>query len=204
MTNYGWPDNSPPGANIMYGPLGPMMHTGATEGAGTYDDPITLASAQEGFSQGGAKLSPGTIVYNPITQKYYIMEDGCMECSEDFNCLYDQSDDAGPGNPPSPCKNDTYLHLDFWMGPNTKSAWANGGPGTPLYNASQNCEALTTIGDVYNVNYAIDGGPGYGTTDGTVIVNPPKNLPVRSGLLFDSMGNCWTNRQVLPIDMNCH
>jgi hypothetical protein len=199
MTNYGWPDNSPPGAAISGG--GP--HSIATEGAGTYDDPITVASDKR-FSQGGATLTTGTIVYNPITQKYYVMEDGCVECTADYNCQYDDSEDAGtPGDPPaSGCQKNTYLHLDFWMGPNTSSVWSSG--GTALVNASQNCEGLTTIGDTYNVNYAVDGGPGYGTTDGTVIVNPPKNLPVKMGTLFDSSGNCWTNRQILPIDMYCH
>jgi hypothetical protein len=205
MTNYGWPDNSPPGANIAENngtPVGPKMHTKATEGAGTYDDPITVATEYKA-SQNGATVAAGTIVYNPITQKYYVVEDGCVECTADFKCQYDDSEDAGtPGDPASGCKMDTYFHLDFWMGPNTSSVWSAG--GATLVNASQNCEGLSTIGDTYNVNYAIDGGPGYGTTDGTVIINPPPGLPVRSGTLFDSMGNCWTNRQVLPIDMVCH
>ena len=44
-----------------------------------------------------------------------------------------------------------------------------------------------------------------GTTEHkTVIVNPPSNLPVRTGTLFTSAGVCWTNTQVLPIQMVCH
>ncbi len=195
MTNYGFPDNSPPSAIIMGG--GP--HKIATEGAGTYADPITVATDN-------SELAAGTLVYNPITQKYYVVEDECVECDADWACKYDDSDDAGPGNPPSPCTKKWYHHLDFWMGPNTN---ANNQYGTamnpgPLYNPSQDCEALTTLGDVYNINNAIDGGPGYGTTNGTVIINPPDGLPVRSGLLFDTAGKCWTDRQVLPIDMVCH
>jgi hypothetical protein len=197
MTNYGWPDNSPPGAAISGG--GP--HSIATEGTGTYNDPITVAS-DNSFNMGGATLAKGTIVYNPLTQKYYVVEDGCVECNADYNCQYDDSEDAGPLNPPPGCKKNTYFHLDFWMGPNMSSAWSAGGAN--LVTASQNCEGITTLGDVYNINYAIDGGVGYGTTNGTVIINPPNNLPVKSGLLFDSSGNCWTNRQMLPIDMVCH
>jgi hypothetical protein len=195
MTNYGYPDNSPPSAIISGG--GP--HSIATEGSGTYSDPITVATDN-------GELSAGTIVYNPLTQKYYVVEDGCVECSADWSCKYDDSEDAGtPGDPPSPCKTKTYRHLDFWMGPNQDSVWQGMlTAGTHLYDTSQNCEGLTTIGDTYNVHYAIDGGPGYGTTDGTVIVNPPNNLPVKMGTLFDSSGNCWTNRQMLPIDMYCH
>jgi hypothetical protein len=200
MTNYGYPDNSPPGTPTI---MGPGPHQIATEGAGTYDDPITVATDYK-------ELPARTMVYNPLSQKYYVVEDECVECDSDWTCTYDDSEDAGPGNPPSPCTNKSYRHLDFWMGPNTNtnnqygmlqgSMWVPG----PLYNASQNCEALATLGDVYNINNAIDGGPGYGTTNGTVIVNPPMGLPVRTGPLFDDKGNCWTNRQMLPIDMVCH
>jgi hypothetical protein len=196
MTNYGFIDNSPPSAIIAYPNSGPKGHSQATEGTGTYDDPITCAS-DTSFSQGGATLSPGTIVYNPISQKYYIVEDGCTECSQDYNCKYDDDDDAGPGNPPAGCKKDTYLHIDFWMGPSMDL-------GTTLDNELLNCEGLATLGDAYNESYAVDGGPGYGVTDGTVIVNPPSNLPVRTGQLFTASGTCWTPTQVLPIQMVCH
>jgi hypothetical protein len=197
MTNYGFIDNSPPSAIIEYPNSGPKGHSQATEGAGTYDDPITCAT-DVSFSQLGADLSPGTIVYNPITQKYYIVEDGCKECSQDYNCSYDDDDDAGtPGDPPAGCKKDTYFHIDFWMGPSMDL-------GTTLDNMLQACEGSTTLGDAYDVNHAIDGGPGYGTTDGTVIVNPPSNLPVRMGPLYTAQGVCWTNTQVLPIEMVCH
>jgi hypothetical protein len=197
MTNYGFIDNSPPSAIIEYPNSGPKGHSQATEGSGTYADPITAASDTK-FSQGGATLAPGTMIYNPLTRKYYILEDGCRECSQDYSCAYDDDDDAGtPGDPPSPCVNNSYLHIDFWMGPSMDL-------GTTLDNQLQNCEGLTTLGDAYNVNHAIDGGPGYGTTDGTVIINPPSNLPVETGTLYTATGTCWTKRQMLPIDMECH
>ena len=38
--------------------------------------------------------------------------------------------------------------------------------------------ARSTIGDVYDLNGAITGPLNSATTNGTVIVNPPSNLPV--------------------------
>ena len=66
ITFYGWPDNSPPGAGISYddSPAG---------GAGSYADPITLASDPR-------ELPVGTRVYVPCLHKYFIMEDDCAEC----------------------------------------------------------------------------------------------------------------------------
>ena len=46
------------------------------------------------------------------------------------------------------------------------------------------------------------------TTNGTVIINPPNNLPVRSGVLFagdtSATGGCWTSMQVLPSAESCY
>jgi hypothetical protein len=204
MTNYGFNDNSCQVesqhncANIAYPGVGPMGHQQATEGAGTYDDPITCAG-DTSESQGGATLSAGTIVYNTITQKYYVMEDSCAECQADYNCKYDDDDDAGtPGDPPSGCKRDQYFHIDFWMGPTVSQA-----DPTNLLN----CENNTTIGDAYNVNNAVTGPINLPSTDGTVIVNPPKTLPVRPGMLFKGdtspTGGCWTSTQVLPTQAVC-
>src|SRR4029077_13788554 len=51
------------------------IHTRADEDLGTYERPGTLAT-DEHF------LTPGTMVYVPALQRYYVMEDTCVECSE--------------------------------------------------------------------------------------------------------------------------
>jgi len=85
----------PPGADIAFPKNGgyPTHHNIATEGAGSYADPITFATDQKEFA-------PGTIVYVPYLQKYFIMEDECVACDGDW-------------------KNGKY-HIDLWMGPNNK------------------------------------------------------------------------------------
>jgi hypothetical protein len=202
MTNYGFPDNSGQtegmhgSADLAYPGNGPMQHTVTTEGAGTYDDPIT-AAGDVNSSYGGATLDPGTIIYNPVTQKYYIMEDSCAECQADNSCNYDDDENPSSQNPPADCNTNQYLHVDFYMGPSTDQ-------GTTIDNDWQTCEANTSIGDCYNVNNAVTGPPGAPTTDGTIIVNPPDNLPVRSGPLFTASGKCWIDTQILPTQMYCH
>src|SRR5262249_14458485 len=114
ITNYGFNDNSCQVesqhncATIAFPGVGPKKHQEATEGAGTYDDPNPCAASADDpgtgelESQGGATLAPGTIVYNPLSQKYYVMEDQCAECTADYNCQYDDDEDKGtPGDPPA-------------------------------------------------------------------------------------------------------
>jgi hypothetical protein len=108
VTSYGYNDNDDGSghygtAKISY----PQIHSQATEGSGTYDDPSTFATDQNEFA-------PGTIIYVPHLQKYFIMEDGCVECTADW-------------------QNGTY-HVDLWMGP------ASSQPEPAL----DNCEALVT------------------------------------------------------------
>ena len=54
------------------------IHGFANEDLGTYDSPGTLAT-DTGF------LAPGTRVYVPDLQRYYVMEDTCVECSDDWS-----------------------------------------------------------------------------------------------------------------------
>jgi hypothetical protein len=214
MTNYGFNDNSCQTesmhgcGDIAFPGYGPMQHQFATEGAGTYDDPITAAGAanDDGTgafeSQGGAALSPGTIIYNPLTMKYYIMEDSCEECSADYNCQYDddEGDASFPGDPPSSgsCSTDQFFHIDFWMGPTV------GQDQTNLIN----CEDNTTIGDTYDLNGAIGGPLNSASTNGTVIINPPSNLPVNPSTLFvgdtSANGGCWATTQLIPDQEYCY
>jgi hypothetical protein len=219
MTNYGFNDNSCQTegehdcGDIAYSNyngasgLPPGYHLQATEGAGTYDDPITAAASGSSDgnsqleSQGGATLSPGTIIYNPLTQKYYIMEDQCAECTADYNCQYDDDENQGTaGDPPtSGCTTGQFFHIDFWMGPTVSQQDA-----TNL----NNCEDNTTIGDTYDVNNAIGGPLNSASTNGTVIINPPSNLPVNPNTLFvgdtSANGGCWATTQLIPNQEYCY
>src|SRR5580658_1833556 len=91
VTLYGWDDNSPPGCAIAY----PQIHSCAG-GVGTYSNPVTFATDEN-------ELAPGTIVYYAPLDRYFIMEDDCTECDEDWT---GQGPDGGPG----------YRHIDLWAG----------------------------------------------------------------------------------------
>ena len=108
LTFYGWWDNTPPGADIAY----PQIHQTAG-GTGTYADPIT-------FATDSSEQPPGTIVYVPRVGKYFIMEDGCDECSSDWN-------GHGPNGGPN------LRHLDLWLG----------GKGGNAFDAIECEDALT-------------------------------------------------------------
>ncbi|HEY3868267.1 MAG TPA: RICIN domain-containing protein [Actinocrinis sp.] len=97
VTLYGWPDNSPPGDAIAYPEDGgyPTIHNVAS-GTGTYANPITYATDQ-------SELAVGTIVYYPYLHRYFIMEDDCTECDEDWT---GSGPDGGPG----------LYHIDLWIG----------------------------------------------------------------------------------------
>jgi hypothetical protein len=69
ITFYGVPDNDPPGAAIT--------DDGQAGGAGTYADPITLATDHR-------EIPAGTKVYVPYLHKYFVMEDSCAECTTDL------------------------------------------------------------------------------------------------------------------------
>jgi hypothetical protein len=53
------------------------IHGSAEEDLGTYESPGTLATD-------GNFLTPGTKVYVPALKRYYVMEDTCVECTEDW------------------------------------------------------------------------------------------------------------------------
>ncbi|MFI6326087.1 carbohydrate-binding protein [Nonomuraea sp. NPDC050556] len=91
LTFYGWWDNTPPGGDISY----PRIHDEAG-GKGTYADPITFATSS-------AEAAPGTKIYVPRVKKYFIMEDSCQECGEDWS---GEGPNGGPG----------LWHFDLWLG----------------------------------------------------------------------------------------
>ncbi len=98
LTFYGWWDNTPPGGDIAY----PQIHDTAG-GKGSYADPITFATSSD-------ELKPGTKVWVPRVKKYFIMEDGCDECSDDWNS---EGPNGGPG----------LRHIDLWLGGKGGSAF---------------------------------------------------------------------------------
>jgi hypothetical protein len=71
VTLYGWPDNSPPGDGTAFG-------SGHAGGVGTYANPITFATDQ-------SELAPGTKVYYPYLHRYFVMQDECVACDQDWN-----------------------------------------------------------------------------------------------------------------------
>ncbi|HEY3668320.1 MAG TPA: hypothetical protein VGL19_20095 [Polyangiaceae bacterium] len=183
VTWFGFNDNSclsegELGCNDIANPgLGPKRHRGATEGTGSYDDPITAAASNptdpgHGYeSFGGVTLTPGMRLYNPEVKKYFIMEDACLECGDEYACKLSPQDTADP-SPPADCVAHTHLHIDFWMGPRfAKDA-----------SELDTCEGNSTLGSIY------DGAA-------TVIVNPPEDLPVAKRPLYadqSGAGGCWT------------
>jgi hypothetical protein len=187
VTWYGYNDNScgtemQMGCNDIANPgLGPQKHMVATAGAGTYDDPSTAASSDTTDpghvfeAAGGVTLTPGTLLYNPEVEQYFILEDSCLECGDEYACKL-SSDDTDDPPPPGDCKVGQNLHIDFWMGPNDATQPASLGT----------CEDNATLGMPY-------GGIG------TVIVNPPPDLPVKPGPLYTgtgASGGCFTSQQV--------
>jgi hypothetical protein len=119
VTLYGWPDNSPPGDAIAYPQDGgyPTIHN-AAGGTGTYQDPITFATDQ-------AELPIGTIVYYGYLHRYFIMEDDCTACDEDWTGA---GPDGGPG----------FYHIDLWVG-------GEGGNTNDVINCE---DSLTQTGSV--------------------------------------------------------
>jgi hypothetical protein len=106
VTLYGWPDNSPPGGDIAF----PRIHDSAG-GTGTFSDPVTFATDQN-------ELAPGTIVYYGFLHRYFIMEDECVACEQDWS--------RG------------IHHIDLWVG-------GEGGDSNAVIDCE---DALTQQGDV--------------------------------------------------------
>jgi hypothetical protein len=101
VTVYGYNDNDDGSGN--YGtPVisNPQIHRIATEDLGTYARPSTVA-----VDQHFRIASPGDIIYIPAYQKYYIVEDTCVECTADTT--------AGRN------------HIDIFIGGNNKPQNAN-------------------------------------------------------------------------------
>ena len=106
VTFYGYNDNSGQTEN-QYGSADiaypksdgyPTLHNLATEGSGTYNDPVTFAVRTDDQ----ATFPIGSVAYFPLVHKYFIMEDECGD------------------NDPQGCLNGTH-HTDLWFGPQSAS-----------------------------------------------------------------------------------
>lgn len=74
VTFYGYPDNSPPGPGTAHDCGGRNYIAGGT---GTYDDPLTMATAPGEFNV-------CEIIYLPLLTKYVRYEDDCAQCTTDY------------------------------------------------------------------------------------------------------------------------
>jgi hypothetical protein len=143
VTLYGFVDNSPPGTDIAY----PQIHKGAA-GTGTFADPVTFATDKGEFK-------PGTIVYYSFLKKYFIMEDGCTECTKDWK-------GGGNGDNPTPRVKGRQFRIDLWAGGNKSS----------LKGAGK--KALLKCGDDLTQ-----------PNGGDILVNAPSGLPVNATPIFN-------------------
>ena len=73
----------------------PTDHNVATEGTGTYQDPVTFATGINDINSGAFPV--GGIIYIPFLQKYFMLEDQCAGCDKE--------------------KQGQQYHIDLYMGP---------------------------------------------------------------------------------------
>jgi 3D (Asp-Asp-Asp) domain-containing protein len=88
VTFYGAADNDPPGStDIAY----PNARHRAAGGTGTYADPLSLAADPRA-------IRVGTRVYYPPLRKYFVMEDDCAACINDWRSARTAHIDLWTGN----------------------------------------------------------------------------------------------------------
>jgi hypothetical protein len=179
LTFYGWWDNTPPGGDIAY----PKIHSTAG-GAGTFADPITFATST-------AELAAGTKVYVPRVKKYFIMEDSCQECGEDWS---GQGPNGGPG----------LRHIDLWLG------GKNGNPFDAIncedalthYNAD-NTPTLEPVIVSPSSGEVVDSTPLFNTSTGACYGGAQPNITVgqykngSNGQCIDDPGNATSTGTAL-------
>lgn len=139
-TAYGWPDNTPAGANTTV-----MGKSGTAGGSGTFSDPITMAT---GYSLAGGKetddYAAGTKFYDPNLRKYFVIGDTC-----------------GDGNSPQT----ESCHVSEIKGTIQLDVWV-GGQGA-------NSSSVLACEDAV-------------TRTGTLVENPPSNLAVVTGPVYNN------------------
>jgi hypothetical protein len=144
ITFYGYFDNSPPGLAIAH----PVIHGGAA-GIGTFENPISFAVAPQVQKQ----VPAGTIMYIPLLQKYFIMEDDCTDSGPGGQAVQGQGCDGELLSG----KNEFDLWIDGDPKPNAKD---NPGSGTGNTNKNMtSCEDKLTKNNVAVIMNASEGKP---------------------------------------------
>ena len=126
FTSYGYNDNDDGNGHFGTAAIAypDSHHAIATEGKGSYSDPITFATDRR-------EIPPHTMIYVPYLQKYFFMEDGCSECSSDWNNGHRWRTDLFMGGntalQPEPALDDCESEI-------TRNAvmYINAGPGFPV------------------------------------------------------------------------
>ena len=90
VTFYGAADNDPPGSTEI---AHPNDHHQEAGGTGTYADPLSLAADPRA-------IQVGTRVYYPQLRKYFVMEDDCAQCIQEW-------------------RSSRIPHIDLWTGNST-------------------------------------------------------------------------------------
>ncbi|HEV2953528.1 MAG TPA: hypothetical protein VG015_05510, partial [Candidatus Dormibacteraeota bacterium] len=131
----------------------PKVHQSAG-GTGTRYDPIT-------FDSDPGEFPPGTMVYIPYFQRYFVMEDSCDDCTLDWTST---GPEGGPG----------FRLLEIWL---------TGGPADP----DPTNDTATPPPDLQAF---LDCEDRLGQDSTSVMVNPPDNLAVSSKPFVYSNGTC--------------
>ncbi|KAJ3293583.1 hypothetical protein HDU79_000209 [Rhizoclosmatium sp. JEL0117] len=77
ITAYGYDDNDDGNGRYFTSKIAyPFIHKVSTEDLGTFDRPSTFAADETFFI-------PGEKIYIPHLRKYFVYEDGCVECTAD-------------------------------------------------------------------------------------------------------------------------
>jgi hypothetical protein len=179
LTFYGWYDNTPPGGDIAY----PQIHSEAG-GKGTYADPITFATST-------AELPAGKRVWVPRVKKYFMMEDSCQECGEDWS---GQGPNGGPG----------LRHIDLWLGGEGGSAFdaIDCEDALTHYNADGTPVLEPVVVDPVST-YTVDSTPLFNTSTGACYGGAQPNTTIgqykngSNGLCLDDPANSSTSGTAL-------
>ena len=135
VTFYAAADNDPAGsADIAY----PNSRHAVAGGSGSYQDPLTLATDPR-------EIRPGVLVYYPPLQKYFVMEDDCAECIDEWTATHSPHVDlwiSAGGNP-------AVQNCEAALTPdNRDTIEVNPPPGLPvdprpLYDTAGHCWPMT-------------------------------------------------------------
>lgn len=140
-TAYGWPDNTPPGANTTIQGV-----SGKAGGSGTFADPITMAT---GYTLSSGKetddYAAGTKFYDPNLRKYFVIGDTCGDGNSPQTESCHKSEIAGT------------IQLDMWVG-------GQGLSNSGTLKCEDNITRVGTLIENPASNYAVVAGSIYSST----------------------------------------